>query len=80
MMKDNDTQEEIGSITSGNTDILFQVGVREDGTTYIDIRNTFTNDDGDRVFTKKGVRFGIENITDVARVFNDIESIVKESD
>lgn len=79
-MSDNDTQEEIGSITSGKTDILFQVGIREDGSVYVDIRNTFVNDDGDRVFTKKGVRFGIENVTDVARVFNDMESIMKESE
>ena len=65
---------------SGKTDILFQVGIREDGSVYVDIRNTFVNDDGDRVFTKKGVRFGIENVTDVARVFNDMESIMKESE
>ena len=75
------SQEEIGSIPHGeNNDILFQIGHRKDDSIYIDIRNVFVNEEGNRVFTKKGVRFGIENITEVARVFNDIESTVKESD
>jgi hypothetical protein len=74
-------QEEIGSIPHGeNNDILFQVGRRKNGSLYIDIRNVFVNEDGERVFTKKGVRFGMENITDVARMFNDIEAIVKEGE
>lgn len=71
---------EIGHIpTMGSGQIAFQYGVRDDGSQFIDVRHTIEIE-GERKFTRKGVTFPIQHISEIAKLFNDIESVVKENE